>query len=357
MNMNETVNKLSQTVDALSHNIEKQIEKNEQKLKSYEAASKRSFLGGVIDNAKHYPVEQVKEFIQKGVVQKSLTTARDSGGLTIPSSFVNDQSRASHLMGLRSLASVAEITTDQLELLKEKNNTQVGWVLETEQRLGTETTVFEKQSIPTHEIYAKPKISQKLLDDSAVDLEQWIQHKIFDAMTIQENNAFIHGDGVHKPKGILHYINQGIECFKTGALGAMTDADVLLNVIHSMSTHDLYGSCWIMSRSALSHVRLLKDPQTKQFLLQASLDAGFGNTLFGFPVYINDALDRVEPGKNSTPILFGNIKKGYQVVDRKDATILRDPYSAKPFVEFYATKRVGGDVVDASVIKAIQFSE
>jgi HK97 family phage major capsid protein len=357
-NIQQTVQDMEITVKEIETMVKKQIDKQDDYKKAYHAALHRPVM-----NTNDFVHEQekmgLKNFIQTGLQKKSLTSADQSGGFSIPSALVHQygNKKIGHVSSIRFLSSIAEISTDQLDLLKEKGKAQVGWALETEERRETGTAEFEKQLIPVHEIYAKPKISQKLLDDSAINLDEWVENKICAAMAVQENEAFLKGNGIGKPRGILNYLDDGLEIFKTGLKGEIKNADILLKTVYGLSSDLLSGACWVMSRSALAAVRMLKDTQSGRYLLQPAIDGGFGNVLFGFPIYINDALDIVESGVVCTPILFGNFKKGYQVVDRKDMTILRDPYSSKPFVEFYAVKRVGGDLVDKSAIKAIQFTD
>lgn len=355
-NIYQTVQEMDATVKEIEMMVKKQVDRQAEQKKAYHAALHRPILSHTDHD---YARAGLKDFIQSGLNKKSLTSGEQSGGFSISPTFIHDylSKQTMPINSIRLLSSIAEISIDQLELLKEKGKAQVGWAFETEDRPETGTQEFEKQLIPVHEIYAKPKISQKLLDDSAINLDEWVENKICDAMAIQENEAFLKGNGVGKPKGILSYLNDGIGVFKTGFKGEIKDADVLLKAVYSMPSDMMSGSCWVMSISALAEIRMLKDAQSGRYLLQPTMDGSFGNVLFGFPVYINDALDMVESGVVCTPILFGNFKKGYQVVDRKDMTILRDPYSSKPFVEFYAVKRVGGDVVNKNAIKAVQFTD
>lgn len=286
--------------------------------------------------------------------QKGLSTTIGGGGYTIPSYVVDRiQGKLVNFGSLRGLANVTSINSDSYELLLDQGSANVGWVQEMEERADTDLPEFNKLQIPVHELYAKPKASQKILDDSGINLEEWICDKISHSMAIKENDAFIRGDGDKKPKGILTH---SLETIKSGQNGVMLEADALLRVIDQMRSDYLPGAVWVMSRSALSMVRSLKDA-SKRYLLQPSIGESLGTTLFGFPVYTNDALDQVKPGTASSPILFGNFRQGYQIVDRKDMSILRDPYSAKPFVEFYATKRVGGDVVNSDAIKVVRLEE
>ena len=353
MNAQKTIQDIDETLKEIQTMVRKKsIEQNQKSFS--EIATKRLPIEQKSDGLKG-----LKHFIANGLSEKNLTSSQQSGGFSIPSYL-----SVEHLMkgrnlqySLRPFASVTEITSDKLELLKEKGNTFSGWVQEEDARDQTEVSEFDKQFIFTHEIYAKPKISQKLLDDSSIDLGEWIENKIFDTMAVQENLAFIKGNGEGKPKGILAYLDDGLTTFKTGVKGQIKNADILLDALNSLPSQMLSDAVWMMSRSALGAIRSLKDNATGRYLLQPSLDSSFGSSIFGFPVVINDALDVAQSGVNSTPILFGNFKRGYQIVDRKDVNLLRDPFSSKPFVEFYATKRVGGDVINKNAITVVQFSD
>jgi len=304
-----------------------------------------------------------RSFLTKGVGQKALSTQNNGGEYTVPNFVVeNIHSQLKLGSSLRSIASVTEVSSDSYELLVDKGEANVGWAAEMDDRQETDLPELKKIQIHTHELYAKPRASQKILDDSSVNLEEWIGCKISESMSMTENRAFIKGDGEKKPKGILAYplseevSDDHLQMIKTGVNGSIKNADALLAVVDALRCDFLPGACWMMSRSALSMLRGLKD-ESRRYLLQPSLSDGMSHTLLGFPVVLNDALDQVRSGEVSTPILFGNFKLGYQIVDRREVSLLRDPYSAKPFVEFYATKRVGGAVVHCNAIKALQFSE
>lgn len=106
-----------------------------------------------------------------------------------------------------------------------------------------------------------------------------------------------------------------------------------------------------MPRRVAALVRKLKDGQGS-YVWQASLSADQPNLLMGHPVYLCDDMDPAQE-----KIIFANIAKSYQVVDRSDMNVLRDPFSAKPYVEFYATKRVGGDVINFDAIKIVNLAK
>lgn len=203
-----------------------------------------------------------------------------------------------------------------------------------------------------------------MLDDASIDLETWLVNKIADRIADVENQAFVSGNGNHKPKGFMDYptvaVGQGqwgrLEEIKTGHDGVLDDTDILIKTFHTLKPQYLKDAVWLMSRSAIASVRLLKDQQG-QYLWQPGLMAGTTSTLLGHPVIICDDMPPLVQGTASKSIAFGNWQEGYQIVDRANITLLRDPYSAKPYVEFYVTKRVGGDVINFDAIKLINCAQ
>ncbi|HCU07080.1 MAG TPA: phage major capsid protein [Holosporales bacterium] len=360
----KTLTNMEQSVKNLENTFAQFTQESERKMNQFYAtksAFSMSCAGDSFDTQNKSA--DFRSFLTKGMGHKMLSTQSNGGEYTVPN-FVVEHIHSQLKIGssLRSIASVTDVSSDSYELLIDKGGANVGWAGEMDERQETDLPELKKIQIHTHELYAKPRASQKVLDDSSINLEEWIGNKISESMSIMENTAFIKGDGDKKPKGILSYpLSDGesddhLQVIKTGENGAIKNADSLLAVVDALRSDFLPGACWMMSRSALSMLRGLKD-ESRRYLLQPSLSEGMAYTLLGFPIVLNDALDQVRSGEVSTPILFGNFKQGYQIVDRRDVTLLRDPYSAKPFVEFYATKRVGGAVVDFSAIKVLQFSE
>ena len=359
-----TLKDIEKSVKNLENTFTQFTQESEQKMNQFYAIKSAIAMSSGSDSFETQEKSaDFRSFLTKGIGQKMLSTQTNGGEYTIPN-FVVENIHSQLKMGssLRSIASVTEVSSDSYELLVDKGEANVGWAAEMDDRQETDLPELQKIQIHTHELYAKPRVSQKVLDDSSVNLEEWISNKISESMSIMENAAFIKGDGDKKPKGILSYplseeiSDDHLQVVKTGENGSIQNADALLAVVDALRSDFLPGACWMMSRSALSMLRGLKD-ESRRYLLRSSLSEGMSHTLLGFPVVLNDALDQVRPGEVSTPILFGNFKLGYQIVDRREVSLLRDPYSAKPFVEFYATKRVGGAVVDCNAIKVLQFSE
>ena len=266
----------------------------------------------------------------------------------------------------RKLARVSAISTDSLDLLVDRGEAAAAWVQERSERPETETPELTALRIPVHEMYAKPRATQRLLDDAFINVESWLSEKIAQQMGHIESKAFVHGDGEGKPKGFLAYPRQvgdtpwgQLEEVTTGVAGSFAAEDpeaALLDVFHRLKPAYGEGASWVMSRTAHAAIRRLKDPVTGHYFWQPTLSADQKTTLMGYPVYVTDHMPALAPGQASASVAFGNFAQAYQIVDRQGIQILRDPYSAKPYVEFYATKRVGGEVINFEAIKILNFA-
>ncbi|MCF1502187.1 phage major capsid protein [Afifella sp. H1R] len=249
---------------------------------------------------------------------------------------------------LRQLAAIETIGTEALEVPVDTDEAGAGWVGEEEARSETSTPQVFMQRIPVHEIYAKPKATQSFLEDASVNVEQWLATKVGDKFSRVEAAAFIVGNGVKKPRGILTYpagssgARGTVLQYASGAATAIT-ADAIVAMPFQVKAAYLANAQWLMKRSTVQAVMLLKDGQG-QYLWRPGLQAGMPSVLSGYPVTMADDMPAVQAG--ALPIAFGDFRRAYTIVDRLGITTLRDPYSAKPFVEFYSRKRVGGDVVD-----------
>ena len=203
-------------------------------------------------------------------------------------------------------------------------------------------------------MYAKPLVTQKLLDDAMIDMESWVLKKIAQQMAVVENQGFLKGDGKTQPMGILSYPRstaakwgqfEEVSITKEQSQKAADLTESFIRLFYALKPNYLNNATWLMSRQTLSLVRRLKDEKTGHFIWQPSLAAEAPSLLLGHPVIVLD--DLVGEGT----AIFGDMRKAYQIVDRKWFTVLRDPYSSKPYVEFYATRRVGGAAVDFEALK------
>lgn len=261
---------------------------------------------------------------------------------------------------MRAYASIQVISTDALEGLFDLNEASSGWVGETDSRAETNTPALGKWRIPVHELYAKPKATQKLLDDASINMEQWLAAKVSEKFARDEAAAFVNGNGVNKPRGFLTYASGTtlpgtIEQFPTGANGALAAApnggDALLDALYGLKAAYRANATWFMNRASTKLVRKAKDTDGS-YIWQPGIATGQPATLFGYPVASFE--DMPDPATGSLSIAVADMRSAYQVVDRIGIRTLRDPYSAKPYVEFYTTKRVGGDVVNFEAVKLVR---
>ena len=355
--------------------IEESLNEAEKRLKHMEAKSNRPL---VETSEEPFCAHQnaFMDYIRKGldaplldIERKSLSTAPDrDGGYLVPSG-LHDRLYATlqATSVMRDLATVREISSSALELLLDKDAADVGWVSEKQERIETKTPELAKIRIPVHEMYAKPRATQKLLDDASLNVEDWLSQKIAHKMALMENAAFISGDGDNKPKGILAYETVSkaqwewgkLEDIKSGVNGAFEEGhevSTLLDLFHALKPSYLPSASWLMSRVAQGALRKLQDPNSHQYLWQPPLAGTLNPTLLGYPIVISDDMPALTKEQASKAIVFGNFKEGYQIVDRTGIRVLRDPYSAKPYVEFYTTRRVGGDVLNFEALKVLNFA-
>jgi HK97 family phage major capsid protein len=240
----------------------------------------------------------------------------------------------------------------------------VGWVGETDARAQTASPVLDELAFPTMELYAMPAATASLLDDAAVNIDEWLAGEVEQAFAAQEGTAFVNGDGNNKPKGFLTYNavpnatwswgNLGyIASGAAGAFPAANPSDVLIDLIYAVRPGYRQNGTFVMNRKTQSAVRKFKD-STGNYLWQPPAIAGGRASLIGFPVV--DAEDMPDVAANSLAIAFGDFRLGYLVVDRAGVRVLRDPFTAKPYVLFYTTKRVGGGMQDFDAIKLLKFA-
>jgi len=264
---------------------------------------------------------------------------------------------------IRQLAQVVSVGTAGYRKLIVTGGTKSGWVGATTARPETDTPEFAEISPPTGELYANPAASQSMLDDVGFDLEGWLASEIAMEFARAEGSAFVTGTGVNQPLGFLSspvsLAGDAVRPFGTlqyiGS-GDATGFDVnpesrLIDLVHTMKAGHRQGAVWVMNSTTLAEVRKLKTPDGA-FLWQPGLVDGQPDRLLGYPVVEAEDMPDVDAG--AFPIAFGNFRAGYLIAERSATTILRDPYTNKPFVHFYATKRVGGQVLDSAAIKLLR---
>ena len=293
----------------------------------------------------------------------SVSTPSD-GGYLVPEELATDIGRRlSQLSPIRSLATVRQVSASLYKKPFAETGPATGWVGETANRPETTAPTLAELQFPTMELYAMPAATSTLLEDAAVDLEAWIAEEVETAFAEQEGAAFVNGDGNNKPTGFLQaptvdeaswswgnlgYVATGTD----GALDADDGADVLVDTIYALKAGYRQNARFLMNRKTQAVLRKIKDADGN-YLWQAPATAGAPAALMGFGVI--EAEDMPDIDSNSTSIAFGDFRRGYLVVDRTGVNVLRDPFSNKPYVMFYTTKRVGGGVQDYDAIKLIKF--
>ncbi len=353
------------------NNINTALDNYKSRLDTIETAYNRPTLGdsGNVKNNSAAHSEYSKAFrnyLRKGMEgglealqTKALSVGSDPDGGYLVTSHMSSKIVQSiyETSPIRQLASVETISSDALELIDDHDQAAAGWTSETGSISETSTPTLAKRNIPTHELYAQPKATQKLVDDSAIDIESWLSTKIADIFSRKENTAFVSGTGVGQPRGILTYAagtNWGqIQQVNSGTSGAVT-ADAIITLFYALKDAYTKRANFLMNRTVVQSVRLLKQATTNQYMWQPGLAAGAPDTLMGVPVMM--AADMPIAAANSLSIAVGDFQAAYQIVDRQGISILRDPFTEKPFVKFYATKRVGGDVVNFEAIKLMKLA-
>ena len=265
---------------------------------------------------------------------------------------------------IRQIASVREIGANVYRKPVSNGDAATGWVAESGARAETASPTITAIDFPTMELYAMPAATQTLLDDSVVDIEQWLADEVQSEFAIQESAAFVSGSGTNQPKGFLSYtiVEESVRAADElgyvatgvdGAFPASNPSDVLLDLIYTPKQAYRANGRFVLNRSVLGQLRKFKDTDGN-YLWQPSTQAGEPARLLGYPV--TEAEDMPDIAANSHSIAFGDFRRGYLIVDRVGVRVLRDPYSSKPFVLFYTTKRVGGGVQDFDAIKFLKFS-
>ena len=298
---------------------------------------------------------------------KSVTGAvAADGGFAVPREI--DAMIAAQLKTISPIRSVAQIVqtgTAGYRKLITNSTANSGWVSETGARPETLTSKFNEIVPPMGELYANPSASQAMLDDAAFELEAWLADEIATEFARAEGAAFINGSGTNQPKGFLQ-VPTALTTDATRAFGTLqhtvtgnasgfdtTPELKLIDLVHSLRAAHRQGAVFVMNTKTLAAVRKFKAADGT-FLWQPGIFENAPARLLGYPVI--EAEDMPDVAANALPIAFGNFRNGYIIAERKATSILRDPYTNKPYVNFYATKRIGGQVLDSDAIKLLKIS-
>ena len=334
------------------------------------AGARPALSGAKASAAAHSPFvdNYLRRGLESGVELKALSSASDAaGGYAVPEEIDAAIDRTlTATSPIRAIANVVKVGSAGYRKLVTAGGTPAGWVSETAERPETATPTFYEIAPPFGELYANPAASQAMLDDAAFDVEAWLANEVATEFARAEGAAFVSGSGVNRPKGFLANATSaaadGVRPFGTlqfvtsGASGAFLGSnpqDRLVDLVQALRPPYRQGAVFVMNSATAARIRKFKTADGA-FLWQPGLVSGQPDTLLGYPLV--EAEDMPDIAADSLSVAFGNFKAGYLIAERTETQILRDPFTHKPFVHFYATKRIGGQVANSEAIKLMKFA-
>lgn len=349
--------------------IENALSKAEERLNRLSKGQNRPVLGhGQTLEEKSQQQNAFGLYLKSGVLdlelKASISGASGSGVLAPAETEAYVERRLAQISPMRSLASVRTIGSSVFKKPVSTTAFASGWVSEEAARPETDPGTLETLSFSTGQLFANPSVTQDILNDAYINLDEWLASEIEDSFASQETQAFINGDGVNKPRGILNYPQIADATAVWGQVGFVTSgaasdftttnpADRLIDLIYAPLAKYRQGAHFLMNKRTASRLRKFKDSDGT-YIWQPALIAQSLPNLLGYPVVEIEAMPDV--AANSFPIAFGDFNKAYLIVDRAGLSVLRDPYSAKPYVRFYTTKRVGGGVQNFDAYKLMRIA-
>lgn len=310
----------------------------------------------------------------KGLHVKLMQTGDDtSGGYFVPRQIDTEVLKVLQIQSpMRQVCKVINLSTpDYVQFVNLRGST-TNWVGETETRAETNTPTFAGITPYMGELEAMPKATQQMLDDANFDIEGFLAAEVGEQFGIAEGTAFVTGNGVKKPLGLLSktisvtadasLIFGTIGAVKSGANGAFATnsgvtnaADVFYKTVGELKPAYRVGMQWMFNRKFETAARQLKDGQNNYLWSLNNFQTGYVPSLIGIPYVLNEDMPDYTTTSNNA-VALGNFARAYTIVDRMGIRTLRDPYTSKPYVLFYMTKRVGGMVTDTFAVKVIQFA-
>lgn len=355
--------------------IEAELKRLDDEKSALEAKLNRPGLPGVPgdDPVKAEHREAFRNFLRKGAdsgladlqLKAVQIGVEGDGGYAVPETLSQMiYELAQPLTPMRDVCSVFTVGNEEYKQLVDVGGTAARWVGETDARTETATPQLKEVKPVFGELTASPRATQKSLDDIFFNVEDWLTASVARAFAQKENEAFTVGTGTNQPKGFLAYPSATtgddtrafgtLQYLATGVAAdfpALNPSDLLIDVVHALKSGYRMGARWMMNGPTLAKIRKWKD-NDHNYLWQPGLQAGIPNMILGYPYTENEDMPSV--GANALCLAFGNFNEGYQIVDRMGIRMLRDPYVAKPYVEFYTTKRVGGMLLNSEAIKLVK---
>jgi HK97 family phage major capsid protein len=362
------------TTDRLDR-INRALDENKRIVDELALKAARPHLGSPVRSATHtlQHAAAFDAYVRNGeaarlrdLESKALSVGSDpDGGYLVPDELERTVNRAvQNVSPIRAIAGIRQVSGSVYKKPFAITGAESGWVAETAARPETDSPTLAELSFPTMELYAMPAATSALLDDSAVNIDEWIAEEVRDAFAQQEGTAFVTGNGTAKPKGFLAYTNVdnaswswgNIGFLKTGVDGAFASSnpgDKLIDLVYAVKAGYRANGTFVFNRATQAVIRKMKDGEGN-YLWQPAAKAGDPSLLMGFPVVESEDMPTI--ATDSYSVAFGDFRRGYLIVDRVGIRVLRDPYSSKPYVLFYTTKRVGGGVQDFDAIKLLKFA-
>lgn len=355
--------------------IEGELQKKEEQIRALEAKMNRPGFAGTQtdDPVKAEHKKAFDAFVRKGneagladLQKKAVQIAVDAdGGYAVPEEMSREIYRLIDADSpMRAVCGVRLVGTEDIKQLVDIGGLTTGWVAETTARPVTNSPQLAQVTPTFGEIYAMPAATQKAIDDVFFDVEAWLVDSTASKFAKEENAAFTTGDGVNKPKGLLaatmattgddtrvfgtfQYLATGV----AAGMPATNPADLLIDLITALKSRYYRNARFMMNRQTLATIRKWKDSQNN-YLWQPGLQSGEPNAILGFPYTYNDDMPGI--GANALCVAFGDFREAYIILDRTGIRLLRDPYTNKPYVNFYITKRVGNMILNSEAVKFIK---
>ncbi|MDZ5760900.1 phage major capsid protein [Lyticum sinuosum] len=351
-------------------NLNKTIDEQNQIIKNFENLSIKqqrphnSMYGTSINLTieNHFDDEYSKAFnryLRQGIEpedhnQCQNINSRDSG-YKITNSMNNEIINGLRSMSvMRKISDVVSISRESYDLVTLPENIKAGWSIEEIDQ--SQNIPINKIQVQVHELYAQPKATQQMLDDSSIDIEGWFSRELIDVFSNAEENAFINGDGKGKPNGLINNLDKIKTCYTDNNIISVDD---VAKLYYSLNSKYSYNAKFIIGHDMAYILRTLKNNQGS-YLWQPSMQLGQPDTILGKEVLVSQHMPQVKSNNNSnncisgiTAVFFGDFSHGYKIIDRQDIRVLRDPFTQKPYVKFYTTKRVGGTINNPDAIRAL----
>lgn len=361
----DQLNEASENIKSRISGLENNFNQMDSELAKLQTKGRTSYFGGEFETRND---PEFSQFLTKGAMpseSKALSVTTDGQGVSVRSDWTNETSTLVYETSpVRQVAKVMTTNSNEVEILVNRGEPESIWIGELDTRADTTTDFMTRHKIAVDEHYAYPSITLQMMEDSEFNVEDWLQGQVSMRFARQEASAFVSGDGIGKPKGLLNYGTVKEANFAWGAtpsayqLGAqytgvdgdITNPDVLFDLVDSVKAAYLPRSSWLMTRAFRNKIRKLKDTQDR-YMLQSSIDANVPDRLLGYPVYL--AEDMPTLAADVTGALFGSFEDGYTIVDRTGYIVQRDAVTKPGWVKYYVRRRIGGALTNPEAIKAL----